>query len=183
MHLKLFHANTENGILEHLLAEWEGQLKGIGEELGGYYAPYIDQTRKIVSEDPPDERYKIYVLKDDTVSDEIGYAALAHFNHAWPKASYATLRITTAILAPKYDDEGMSEEDAAEITASLLFGGYNLCQNEMLAKNMKVHLSGLTDRKYALGIATAFKHTKTMPAISVSVKGNWLEIAGIPHEK
>lgn len=81
------------------------------------------------------------------------------------------------LLAPIYDYQDTDLNEIADITATILHGGLQLCDGKMRSTEMKLHLGNALDRQYALGIARGMK--ESLPEISAAVRGNWLHLNGV----
>ena len=172
--LHLTRATHDNGLFSALEAEWAAQLRAYEIEYGEYDSPHMDHARKIVAENPPDRRYGIFVLRDDDAEPGAEFKGMVHINHAFPGTVHATLRMVWILLAPHFDFSDVDPDEIGEVAAGFLYGAVDLCQTEMKAGALKMHLGNMVDRQFALGLALGLRHRAG--SLNAAVRGNWLHL-------
>ncbi|WP_420560345.1 hypothetical protein [Tepidicaulis sp.] len=157
--------------------EWASQAIKYDDD--SYAEAYLQHAESIIAKPcegrPRGTFYGIFILKD-SASNCLG---MAHFNRAQlPKTAGWTLRTVWVQLAPKYDYEELTEQEAADIVAGLLFSAIKLCrEGELKSDHLKVHLQNSGDRQLAMGLARALENDS--PETKVSVRGNWLHFDNV----
>ncbi|MGB0683063.1 MAG: hypothetical protein ACPGOV_10165 [Magnetovibrionaceae bacterium] len=166
-------ATKSNGLLETLLDRWRGQCETYNEDFDDYSPEHMKHALEIAAENPPDQRYGIYVLNDGGE-----FFGLSHFNRAQVKRTTGwTLRIHWTLMAPRFDFEEQSLEDIAGVTADVLYAAIKVAETELPCDHIKFHLSGIPDRRYLYGVATGLKIGRIFGDVEYS--GNWLTLSDL----
>ena len=134
----------------------------------------MDQARRIVTEKTPDRRYRIFVLRDEEKTHGFAYKGFLHINHAFSGTTGAIVRMLWLVLAPYYDNGELDPIEVGDLLAGVLDGGVRLCQTDMKARSMKLHLGSLADSRFAAGVASGLKNS--YPMIKAAVRSNWLHL-------
>ncbi|WP_216635756.1 hypothetical protein, partial [Magnetospirillum moscoviense] len=71
----------------------------------------------------------------------------------------------------------VAPEELGSIAADFLYGGYELCQTIMPSNEMRMHLGGMVDRQFALGLAAGLRRRDSRT--DAVVKGNWLHLLNL----
>jgi hypothetical protein len=172
--MKLIRADRTNSVFRELEKSWLEQCESYGDSYEEYSTPYIEHARNIANEEIPDRRYGIYALKNNEE-----FELLAHFNAArLPKTEGRTLRVVWVLLAPKYDYDDIGADVLASLASGLFTATLELAQGlaepNMQADHVKVHLTGMADRRFFAGFAYALQGSQNLK--DVAIRGNWLHM-------
>ena len=168
--LKLVLASPANGLMERLIAEWDGQLRA--QRLP---KDVLDAVRRYEAELVPDKTYGVYVLCGDGAGHGgAPYEAFVHVNHAHPKTPKPVLRLTWSRLAPKYEWVRDPAAEHARIFASLVNGAIALAGGPLKSMEIKMYLLNQADRTFGGLFAEAL--TGSALPFTVRVRGNWLHL-------
>ena len=167
--LELVLASPANGLMQRLIAEWDGQLRA-------RRAPkeILDAVRRYEGVLVPDGAYGVYVLccRDGEGHGQAPYEALVHVNHAHPGSTKPVLRLTWSRLAPRYEWVRDPVEQHSRIFSSLVYGAIGLALGPLKSLEIKMYLFNRADqafgRRFAAGLTAA-----ALP-FTLRVRGNWL---------
>ena len=161
-------------MFEELRNQWMGQLEGEDMAPEEYFKPYMEQAKRIVSEDPADPTYGIFTLISDRQDGGPSYEGFVHINHAKPRNC---VRFVWQFLAPKYDVDEVQPAQIARLFASYVVGGINLCRNEMQASSLHMYLPNRPDRQLAAGACAMIGEDSGV--LRIATRSSWLHIDNI----
>ena len=168
--MEMVRFDGENESFTALEENWQKQCAKFGESFDEFAVPSIAHAREICNGTIPSPKYGIYGLKSRD-----NFECLAHINVArLPKTSGITMRVVWVLLAPIYDFSDATPDQLAQVAASLFSNIILLAKGKgdpiMASDHIKVHLSGLGDRRFFEGMAWA------LPEYEVAIRGNWLHM-------
>lgn len=168
--MELIKATNDNRLFQELEAQWQGQHADYDDNFDGYLAPYREQSKRVIEEDP--STYSVYVL-----SHEGSHDGFMHINHAMSMKGVQgpTLRVVEIFLAPKYDYEDISSDVMAEMCASIFTELIRLSEDEsksLRADNIKIHMGPL-EKSVFTSFARFYNNNNNL---DVSTHGSWLVI-------
>jgi hypothetical protein len=172
--LVLRRATPQNHLFAILKSQWDKELSA-EDSPEEFYRPMMAHAESISKENPPDQRYGIFVLlEEDEDKQVLTCDGLVHINHAWPKTKDATLRLVWNLVAPRFQYLEDLSEDLARIMTAFITESLRLCGTDMRSRELKVYLGNAIDREYATVAASLLE---TMDdSVSFSVRGSWLHV-------
>ena len=157
-----------------IVADWSDQCSQFDEDFSDFAVHSISHAKEIVDGKHEGKKYGIFTLNSGGE-----YHLLAHLNVApLPKTTGTTLRILWILLAPKYDFDDTPADRLASMVADLFASAIELSSESngfMEADHVKVHLSGIADRRFFAGMAYGFERDGKM--MDVAIRGNWLHMS------
>lgn len=174
--LKCHRLLGHDGSMKLLMDQWLKEVRRFeGDAAARYAEPYLSHAEAIANEAPAPRKYGVYSLSDADRSQH----ALFHANTAaLPGTTGLTLRVNWVLMAPSYDYEDKTVTEVGRVVSGVLFNALEMCKNGLLqANHMKLHLSGVGDRRFAIALAEAMGIVQSAPA--VEVRGNWLHFDNV----
>ena len=164
--MQLLRATEENGLFNELETQWKGQLAKYDETIDDYISPFRDHCKQAIGANH--NNYFVYILEDGGA-----YEGFIHVNYARIKRlpDY-TLRALEIFLAPIYDFEDIPPQKMSDIVAGIVTNLMKLGENDLLTKNIKIHVGPL-DKTYLSAFAQLYIKQQ---GVIVEMQGSWLLI-------